>query len=815
MNEAQTEFEYIDPALREAGWGVVEGSRVFKQYPITNKDKPGVRNYKPLKADYVLIYKNRRIGVIEAKKRDAYYTAGLGQAKDYAERLHVRYTYATNGLEIYEVDMDEGVEGDVTRYPTPDELWEKTYPSPIEDYKKEIANWKERLFSVPFEDRGGTWQARYYQDNAITKVLEAIAENQERILLTLATGTGKTAIAFQIAWKLFHAKWNLKRDSIRSPRILFLADRNILADQAFNSFGAFDQIDENIKVRIRPSEIKKNGKVPKNGSIFFTIFQTFMTDAQKDSSLEEATEDGEIRQRGPEDFNFGQYARDFFDFIIIDECHRGGANDESTWREIMDYFSPAVQLGLTATPKRDVNADTYEYFGEPVYTYALKEGINDGFLTPFKVKEIQTNYDEYTVTEDDEILDGEAEVGDTFNYRDYGRKIIIKQVEEYRVKKFLEEINQNQKSLVFCATQKHAALIRDLINQFTDSKNVNYCQRVTADDGNMGEKYLRDFQDNEKSIPTILTTSQKLSTGVDAPEIRNIILLRPVDSMVEFKQIVGRGTRLFDGKEHFTLFDYVRAHDHFQDPEWDGEPIKPEPYGKPGRKKLCPKCGQPKPCNCIEDPPAECFVCGNDPCVCDDPPKRIIKIKLSDHKEREIDATIKTSFWSASGKPISAEEFLQQLFGDLPALFGSEDELRKIWSLPSTRKKLLEELNDKGYTHEQLEELRKLVHGQDSDLFDVLNYVAYHREMVPRSNRAETAKIHLNDYNPKQQEFLNFVLEQYVNIGVHELDDNKLPDILELKYKSVSDAKQELGDIKSIRDAFIGFQGWLYSGYVG
>jgi type I site-specific restriction endonuclease len=238
---------------------------------------------------------------------------------------------------------------------------------------------------------------------------------------------------------------------------------------------------------------------------------------------------GSKTERRPEDFNFGQYPRDFFDFIIIDECHRGGANDESSWRDIMEYFSPAVQLGLTATPKRDVNGDTYKYFGEPIYTYALKEGINDGFLTPFKVKEIQTNYDEYTVTADDTILDGEAEVGDVFTYRDYGRKIIeIQQIEAYRVKKFLELINQKQKTLVFCATQKHAALIRDLINQHSSSKNTNYCHRVTADDGKIGEQHLRDFQDNEKSIPTVLTTSQKLSTGVDAPEIRNIVLLRPV-----------------------------------------------------------------------------------------------------------------------------------------------------------------------------------------------------------------------------------------------------------------------------------------------
>ena len=794
MNEAQTKHDLIEPALRDAGWGIVEGSRLRLEFPITKGRLIGQnRRATPLFADYVLEYKNRRIGIVEAKKRDDYYTQGLGQAKDYAERLNIRFTYCTNGLQIYGVDMQEGTEGDVSKYPTPDELWEMCYPEPVEGTDqhslsdlKEIANWKERLFAIPFEDRGGTWQPRYYQQNAIAKVLESVAEKKDRILLTLATGTGKTAIAFQIAWKLFHAKWNLRRDASRSPRILFLADRNILADQAFNSFNAFD---EDALVRIRPSEIKKKGRIPKNGSIFFTIFQTFMS--------------------GPDDSPyFGEYPADFFDFIIIDECHRGGANDESSWRAIMDYFSPAVQLGLTATPKRDVNGDTYDYFGDPVYSYKLKDGINDGFLTPFKVKEIDTTIDDYTYTSDDEV-EGEIEEGREYTEADFNRIIEIKAREEYRVKLFMDLINQNQKTLVFCATQIHAAAVRDLINQYATSRNTNYCHRVTADDGKIGEQHLRDFQDNEKSIPTILTTSQKLSTGVDAPEIRNIVLMRPVNSMVEFKQIVGRGTRLFDGKDYFTIFDFVNAHNHFQDPEWDGEPLEPEPPTGGGTPRPCNICGE-RPCVCERPEPEPCPECDNIPCVCETPPRQMIKVKLSDNKVREIDSMIKTSFWSPSGKPISSAEFIKQLFGDLPEFFKSESELRKIWSLPSTRKKLLTELSEKGYTNSQLEDLRNLIHGEDSDLFDVLSYVAYHKGLVPRLERAGRAKIKLNDYNQKQQEFLNFVLEQYVKEGVNELDDSKLPDLLELKYKAIADAKRELGDIKSIRETFIGFQEHLY-----
>ncbi|MGH7885229.1 MAG: EcoAI/FtnUII family type I restriction enzme subunit R, partial [Thermodesulfobacteriota bacterium] len=557
-----------------------------------------------------------------------------------------------------------------------------------------------------------------------------MAEGKERILLTLATGTGKTAISFQIAWKLFHSKWNLNRDAKRRPRILFLADRNILADQAFNFFNAFD---DDAMVRIRPSEIKKKGKVPKNGSIFFTIFQTFMSGSDNTPY-------------------FGEYPKDYFDFIVIDECHRGGANDESSWRAIMDYFSPAVQLGLTATPRRDVNGDTYAYFGEPVYIYSLKEGINDGFLTPFKVKEIDTTIDNYLYTPDDDIEVGEIEEGKEYTETDFNRIIEIKAREEYRVKLFMDIINQNQKTLVFCATQAHAAAVRDLINQYAESKNPNYCHRVTADDGGIGEQHLRDFQDNEKSIPTILTTSQKLSTGVDAPEIRNIVLMRPINSMVEFKQIIGRGTRLFDGKDYFTIFDFVEAHNHFQDPEWDGEPLKPESVKYTTSK---PKTNPEIISETYDEYVNE-----------DEKTKRMVRIKLSDNKIRELDSMIKTSFWSPEGKPISAEEFIKQLFGDLPSFFKDENELRRIWSLPGTRKKLLEELSEKGYSNSQLEDLKKIVHGEDSDLFDVLSYVAYHKDLVPRLNRAEMAKIHLDSYDAKQQTFLDFVLKQYVRLGV-------------------------------------------------
>jgi len=389
------------------------------------------------------------------------------------------------------VDLQTGKEGEIAAYPRPEELWARTFA-------QENA-WRDRFSAVSYEDKGGSHPTRYYQDLAIERVMQAISENRNRILLTLATGTGKTFIAFQIAWKLFHARWNLSSTGpdadycARRPRILFLADRNILANQAYNAFSAFP---EDALVRISPDDIKKKGKVPKNGSLFFTIFQTFLS--------------------GPGDTPyFGDYPPDFFDFIVIDECHRGGANNESTWRGILDYFEPAVQLGLTATPKRDENVNTYRYFGDPVYVYSLKDGINDGFLTPFKVKQIQTTLDEYVYTPDDTVIEGEIEQGKRYEEADFNRIIEIKKREEYRVKLFMELINQNEKTLVFCASQPHALAVRDLINQIKTSRDPNYCQRVTADEGKLGEQHLRDFQDNEKTIPTILTTSQKLSTGVD------------------------------------------------------------------------------------------------------------------------------------------------------------------------------------------------------------------------------------------------------------------------------------------------------------
>lgn len=777
MNEPDTRAELIDPKIKASGWGEVKDSFIRREFPITKGEiKPGGIRAGILKADYVLIYKNRKIAAIEAKSDELDVSEGVAQAKDYAQRLKLLTSYSCNGKKIYEINYSLNEKGEmfiksekeVDKFPSPDELWNRTFN------KKN--DWSDKFDSVNFEPFRGEKEPRYYQEVAINNALDAIANHKQRVLLTLATGTGKTVIAFHIVWKLFQARWNKQRDGKRLPRILFLADRNILANQAFNSFGAFP---ENALVRIKPGDVKKKGSVPTSGSIFFTIFQSFMS--------------------GPEDTPyFGEYPKDFFDLIIVDECHRGGAKDESRWREILEYFSEAVQIGLTATPKRKINSDTYKYFGEPVYIYSLKDGIKDGFLTPFKVKRIQTTLDEYVYTGEDDVIEGEKEleVGKVFKEPDFNTKIRIIEREQKRVRLMLESINTKEKTLVFCANIWHAGLIRNLINKCSPNPPIDYCVRVTAEDGAQGDTYLRQFQDNERALPTILTTSQKLSTGVDALNIRNIVLLRPVNNMIEFKQIIGRGTRLYEEKSYFTIIDFVGASENFSDPEWDGDPVPEEPK-------------KPKPRKPIEDEnPTDDGDDFTDP----ERPRQKILIKLAEGKELTIQS-MSTTLFMVDGNPISSEEFIKKLFNTikLPSFFNSEEELRKIWSSPITRKELLNKLEHNGFSKQDLKSIQTLIEAEDSDLFDVLERIAYSKQPISRVERVTKAedKIHAN-LNDRQKEFIDFVLERYALGGVEELDMDRLSDLITLKYRTVSDGQKALGDIDGIKNMFIGFQKHLY-----
>lgn len=771
MNESDTRLHKIDPQLKAAGWGVLDGSRITTEYTFTKGKISQTMKGKPKRADYVLIYKGVKLAIVEAKSDELSYAEGVAQAKEYADMLSIRFTYATNGNQIWEIDRQTLEEHFVEAYPSPEELWKRTYG--------DVDEWRDKFNAQPYYDNG-VKQPRYYQETAVRKVLEGIAKGEKRILLTLATGTGKTFIAFQIAYKLFETRWNLRKTNTR-PKILFLADRNVLANQAKNDFGGFK---EDAMVRIKPGSVAKNGQVPTNGSVFFTIFQTFMC--------------------GPDDSPyFGQYPKDFFDLIIIDECHRGGAKDESNWRGILEYFEPAVQLGLTATPRVDQNVNTYLYFTYHAYEYSLRQGIEDGFLTPFRHINMKSNIDDYIFSPDDEVVSGTVQQGKVYTEEDfYKGNIKIRQRDEARVKEFLEGIGETEKTLVFCATQAHAAEVRDMIN--AQRKKKGYCQRVTANDGETGEQYLADFQDNEKTIPTVLTTSEKLSTGVDARNVRHIVLMRPVNSMIEFKQIIGRGTRIYDGKYYFTIWDFVHAYEKYSQPDWDGEPV-------------CPKCGN-NPCTCADRkvrpytiPEREGGVVHDDIAEVETVRPEVLEIKLSDHRVRRIKFVNDVMFWGADGKPISTQQFIEEMFGRLPDFFSSSEDLHKIWADPDTREALLEKLAEAGYGTDVLKDIRRIIDAEKSDLMDVLEYIAYATTPIERAERAER----INDYyvtlNAAQKQFVEYLVRAYVRSGVDELRMDKLKTLLELKFGSVPEGINALGGVPIARQTFKDFQQHLYA----
>ena len=817
MDETTTRIKKINPRLLNEGWDSVPGSQILyeqRAYEIApGRIQKGSTKH-PKKADYILEYHGKKLAVIEAKSDEKDVSEGVAQAKEYARMLQIRFTYSTNGDDIWFIDMGvkdrqgnyiiPSTEHEVDKFPTPQELWQMTYP--------EENSWRDKFNLEPL-NRGAGRMPRYYQEIAINNVLNAVADGQNRILLTMATGTGKTYTAFQICWKLTKTKWNIKGTD-KEPRILFIADRNILANQAVNDF---DQFDEDAMCRITPKELKKNGyKVPTARNLYFTIFQTMMT-SPNEQKAEEKEKGGRKSAEGNMPY-YTQYPKDFFDFIIIDECHRGGANDESEWRKLMEYFDYACQLGMTATPRRKENANTYNYFGEPVYSYSLKQGIEDGFLVPFRVDIATSNIDDYKYAVGDVVKSGEIDKEKVYTEKDFANGYIkIKERDEHRVKEFLAKINPDEKTIVFCATQEHAMIVRDMINKHKKCPDSNYCQRVTADDGEEGEKILRTFQDNEKLRPTILTTSQKLSTGVDARNVRNIVLMRPINNMVEFKQIIGRGTRLFDEKYYFTIYDFVGANERFKDEDWDGDPF-------------CPKCGN-YPCTCNKyqrvpdnpdnpDNPAmvqesiakPCPICGHDPCTCDGGNSKKIVVRLSEHRNIKLH-TDWTETVSYDGKFVTLREFVQILFGKIPNFFSSAEDLRRQWEHPETREQLLGVLDQSGFGEAKLDMIKKMLKLEKCDLLDVLEYIAYESTPIERAERVRIVqKQWLKQFTVSQQEFDNLILQYYVNNGFKELGADKLSQFVSIKYKSTKDAKVSLGWTPTqMREHYIELQQQLYA----
>ena len=833
MNESQTRHDKIDPKLSAAGWGIVPGSKILvEQSAYIAPGRITTTGHKnPKKADYILEYKGQKLAVIEAKSDEKDVSEGVEQAKLYADALKIRYTYSTNGDEIWFIDMGiknskgeyiiPSKEDDIDHFPTPQDLWQMTFP--------EENPWRDK-FNLCALNRSGGRQPRYYQEIAIKNVLEAVAKQKNRILLTMATGTGKTYTAFQICWKLTQTKWNIRRseshlsslkdsrvstdeDKVntrgvdRAPRILFIADRNILANQAINDF---DQFPEDAMCRITPKELKKNNyKVPTARNLYFTIFQTMMTSP----NAQKAEEQGIQLPEGSNDQPYYmQYERNFFDFIIIDECHRGGANDESEWRKLMEYFDSAYQLGMTATPRRKDNANTYAYFGDPVYTYSLKQGIEDGFLVPFRVDISTSNIDDYKYEEGDIVKAGEIDPEKVYGESDfYNGRIQIKERDEHRVQEFLNKIDPDEKTIIFCATQKHAMIVRDMVNKHKKRPANNYCERVTADDGEVGEATLRAFQDNEKLLPTILTTSYKLSTGVDARNVRNIVLMRPIQNMVEFKQIIGRGTRLFDKKYYFTIYDFVGASDMFRDPDWDGD-------------TYCPVCGN-WPCTCKKKPyvipdddpfivrePSPCPVCGNLPCTCEGPKTKLIDVKLSTGRKLSLETTWEQKIFFGD-EFISLDEYVKRLFGRIPDFFSGADDLREKWANPETREQLLKTMDEAGFAEEKLNLLKDMLKMQKCDLLDVLEYIAYDSTPIERAKRVELVKKqYVDSLSKEQQEFDNLILQYYVNNGFKELGSDKLKTFINIQYNSMNDAKEKLNMTASgLREHYFELQRRLYS----
>ena len=771
FSESDTRSKFIDQKLKNDGW---QENSIIREYYFTDWRKLlWNARWKRKFADYILSYKWIKLAIIEAKKLDLEATEWLEQVKEYAKILSLRFVFSTNWKKIYQFDMQTGFWSFVENYPNPEELYEMVFE--VENEAREI------LLKEPFylTDK----KPRYYQEIAIQKTMEKITENQKRILLTLATWTGKTVIAFQIIYKLFQARWSLDGIGKRRPRILFLADRNVLVNQAMNTF---NPLEKDI-IKINSEEIRKrNGKVPTNASIFFWIYQAltgwnYWEDTENDNFSSEEY--------------FRQYDKNFFDLIVIDECHRGWAREDWNWAEILKYFESAVQIGLTATPKRADNVDTYKYFWNPIYEYSLKNGIDDGFLTPFKIKRIQLNTDEFVLNSSDKIISWEVKK-QVFGVNDMDRTIVIDERTELVAQTILQQINKMDKTIVFCVDQDHALRMRDAINKYKTVKDADYCVRVTSNEWEIWKIFLEKFQNNSKDIPTILTSSQMLTTWVDALNVRNIVLDRNIWSIVEYKQIIGRGTRVFDGKDFFTVYDFRWATTKFVDEIWDWLPE--EDFEKEEKEKELQK--QEKFENIL--PKDEELKEKNEK----------IFVKLGDNREIKI-INIETRYLDPStGKHLSSEDFIKKILGELPKFYQNEHDLRFAWADPETREKFLKNLEYIWLDAEQIENLKKIFEAEKSDIFDILAYISYGNEMKNRDERSKTAKSILEKYkNPKAKDFLQFLLELYEREWIMNFKKDGLSSKIELFNRWLArEIAAEFGWVQELKQAYYDLQKGIY-----
>ena len=786
MSEADTCRKYVLPKIYEAGW---TDEQIREQQSFTDGRVViagrNARRRERKRADYLLYYtRDFRLAVIEAKPEDRPAGEGLQQAKDYAEILDLKFAYATNGKEIIEFDYLTGKETFLDAYPSPEDLWQRLKAAKgIADEKK-----SEQFLSPFYHQSGKT--PRYYQDNAINRTIAAILNGQKRILLTMATGTGKTVVAFQICWKLWSSRWNATGE-YRRPKILYLADRNILIDdpkdKTFTPFG-----DARWKI--------EGGKISLGREMYFSIYQAIAEDERRPGLYKE-------------------YPPDFFDLVIIDECHRGSARDESTWREILEYFEPAYQLGMTATPKRKDNVDTYSYFGDPLYEYSLRQGIDDGFLAPYRVHRIITTYDAagWRPSTGDVDRYGRDIPDEEYQTKDFERVVALRMrtraIAKY-VTKFLKKTDRFAKTIVFCVDQEHADEMRrelsnlnsDLVQQYPD-----YVCRVTSDEGNIGKGHLSNFQDLEKTSPVILTSSQLLTTGVDAPTCKNVVLARVINSMVEFKQIIGRGTRLREdyGKLYFNILDFTQSTRLFADPEFDGFPEVDDEQviddeGNPTGEGEEPMGDDP------ESSPGDDTGTDGDGDGGTGGGQRTKfyfdggQVEIAAHLVYELDA---------DGNQLRVVQYSDYTADKVRTLYTDASELRKRWASPSDRAQIIEALADRGI---DFDELVEATNQPDADPFDLLCHLAFDAPLRTRRERAERLKAKNKDffekYGKEAREVLEVLVQKYTEYGTAQF---LIPDVLEVppisEMGNVIEIAERFGGVDELREAVNDLQTLLYA----
>ncbi len=783
MNEADTCRKFVVPKLQDAGWET-EPHSIAEQRTITDgRIVPAGKGFirrPPKRVDYLLRYRRDfPLAVIEAKAAYKRASDGLEQAKDYATMLGLKFAYATNGQEIVEFDFLTGLERTRVDYPTPSDLWHR-YRAAVRLSDPQV----DQLLT-PFNHAVGKGE-RYYQQIAVNRVVEAILTGRRRLLVTMATGTGKTAVAFQICWKLWTGRWN-RTGEHRRPRILYLADRNILIDQPkdgiFAEFG-----DARCKI--------ESGEVVKSREMYFGIYQSLAEDERRVGL-------------------FRSFPADFFDLVIVDECHRGSAREESSWRVILDHFQPAVQLGMTATPLREETRDTYLYFGDPIYQYSLRQGIDDGFLAPYRVHRVVTEWDAAGWRPSKDELDryGRSIPDDEYHTKDFERTVALRARTEAiarHLTEFLKKTDRFAKTIVFCVDQEHASEMRTALSNLNSdlaAQHSDYVCRVTADEGDVGRGHLGRFQDVETQVPAILTTSQLLTTGVDAPTCKNVVLARVVGSMTEFKQMIGRGTRVRDdyGKLWFNIIDYTGSATRlFADPAFDGDPVRltEEEIAKDGEVKAFHETIAPW--NPTIESDAE-------PEIIEPPPDERRKfyfdggrVEIAAHLVYELDP---------DGRQLRMVRYTDYAAEKVRMLCPSAPALRARWADPATRSEIIEKLEERGIDFTELAE----VAGQpEADPFDLLCHLAFNAPLRTRRERAqrlrETRKDFFDRYGPEARQVLDELLEKYAEHGDAQF---LLPDVLRVpplsRHGTVAEIIELFGDAEKLRAAVTELQAELYA----